>query len=667
MMGVFLFNKAEQLIKIVPPEDCFVSEQDLKLNDLIHHDIEIAYSDDLEEVSKFGMHDIDDPNNFLLYKITRKVTQDGITSVAGIHVFFDDLKGGVVRDIRPNGGASSALAQILDGSRWQVGISTTTKSASSNFYYLQKNDAFWKFLKEWGVEFKLRMNFVNGQVSTCFVDIADMYAPYHGKWYEIGDSLLTIVAEEEHSNIFTAFLGRGKGEEVGEGYGRKITFEDIGWSVANGDPVDKPVSQDFVEIPWATTLYGYANGTPRIGILDFPDVEDKAELLQKTYEAGLLNCVPKRQFKASVEPGGIAEPGEIVSLIDDSIGVRYQARIFRLKRDFLNRNNRVFEFGEKLVRSQAERIRLEREETTQRFIEQELLLDQVRNEVIQSYFNEDGYNYELRAGNDYELPAGLYSFNAPIDQNPTKVIYFGAGKFLIANSKLPNGNWNWRTAGDGDGLVADVITTGTLNASLVKAGVLSDVLGRNSINLESGAFSLGNGDISYNPTTGKTLVKDAAIDTLSANKLSAGTIDALNIRIKNQNLSEFVRGMLPISTAQIGFSGSSPAEFKMTGTGNNFGANSSYVKINDTGGRGQVLINGTLAATGSSYFWELNTNGLFGGASLAGARQVVGFDAGQNLTRLCDPSGTGVFALQSGSAYYKGRQLYFDGDVLKGV
>lgn len=46
----------------------------------------------------------------------------------------------------------------------------------------------------------------------------------------------------------------------------------------------------------------------------------------------------------------------------------------------------------------------------------------------------------------------------------------GAGQLLIANSKLPDGSWDWRTAMNGDGIVADQITTGRLKAELIQAG-----------------------------------------------------------------------------------------------------------------------------------------------------------------------------------------------------
>ena len=62
---------------------------------------------------------------------------------------------------------------------------------------------------------------------------------------------------------------------------------------------------------------------------------------------------------------------------------------------------------------------------------------------------------------------GLITYDKPIDQNPTMAIQLLGGAFRIANSKLPNGEWNWRTFGDGNGFVADAFIGGLLKGGKV--------------------------------------------------------------------------------------------------------------------------------------------------------------------------------------------------------
>src|SRR5699024_55344 len=79
------------------------------------------------------------------------------------------------------------------------------------------------------------------------------------------------------------------------------------------------------------------------------------------------------------------------------------------------------------------------------------VIEDTREGLENSYYNNDGYNYELKTGNTCGLPAGYYSFNAPIHENPSKVIYMGAGRMAIANRKKSDGTWDWKTFGTGDG------------------------------------------------------------------------------------------------------------------------------------------------------------------------------------------------------------------------
>ena len=132
-------------------------------------------------------------------------------------------------------------------------------------------------------------------------------------------------------------------------------------------------------------------------------------------------------------------------------------------------------------------------------------LDDMRLSIINDYFNRDSYNYDLKVGNKYDLPSGYYSFDAPIDQNPTRVIFIGGGIMAIANSKTTDGSWNWRTAATGDGFVADAVATGILNADLIRTGRL---VSRNNItwlDIDNGSFSFANNRLTYSSAEGLKL------------------------------------------------------------------------------------------------------------------------------------------------------------------
>ena len=362
-----------------------------------------------------------------------------------------------------------------------------------------------------------------------YIDIADRLSQDYGKWYEYGSNLLTITAERT-AVPYTAFVGRGKGEEVGDGYGRRITFEGVEW-VTPTNPVNKPMDQAWVDIPEATAAYGYEDGSPRIGIVEFPEITDPVALLQATYEHALANARPAVQFSSNVIETGTAEAGETVTVLRPDSGIRYKTRIFKYKRNFLTGKVRSVEFGDQLQASTAQRAAEMAAEARAKEIESLTLLQTLRNAITAAYFNTDGYNYDLSAGNVYGLPGGYYSFDAPIDESPAQAIYMGAGKLLISNSKDPTGQWVWRTAADGNGLVADAITTGILNANLITAGILKG--GKVNWNLETGVFyigdSLATADISWD---GANLYINGAEIDISAN----ATITALDGRLDSAEL-----------------------------------------------------------------------------------------------------------------------------------
>jgi len=75
--------------------------------------------------------------------------------------------------------------------------------------------------------------------------------------------------------------------------------------------------------------------------------------------------------------------------------------------------------------------------------------------------------------------------------NPTKAMGILADGFAIANNKLSNGDWDWKTFGTADGFVADLIVAGILKAVTVEGctinggtiNVQTDVNVGNNINL----------------------------------------------------------------------------------------------------------------------------------------------------------------------------------------
>ncbi|MDU5466397.1 MAG: phage tail spike protein [Peptoniphilus harei] len=467
MKGIYLFDNKQNLIKSISADLLTENTQILELGGQITGIASFPYKEFNEDAEYFG---VKEDNNFWLYKIRKKTKESGYITIDGIHIFFDELKGAVVRDIRNQSTSGNLVVEkIISGTGWELKSNITKKIASKNYYYESAISAFYDAVKTWNFEFIPEILFKDGKIISKKISIYDEISKDYGKWYEYGDKLVKVVAESSTDELYTAFIGRGKGiaveDENGEktgGYSRKIKFDEIEYTnEKDGVKVVKPKGTDFIEIKEATKLYGYPDGTPRIGVVDFDNIEDPKLLADATFEYALKNTRPKLQLRANALETENIELGETVAIIRPDMNIRYKVRVFKIQKDFLKDKVVSFEFGDKIVRSAGERLKSELYEKRRREEEIDSYIDSLRDEINSSYFNDAAYNYDLKIGNKYNLPAGYYSFDRPIDKDPTKVIYMGAGKMLVADKKNPDGSWKWGTMATGEGVVAESIV-GTL-------------------------------------------------------------------------------------------------------------------------------------------------------------------------------------------------------------
>lgn len=503
---LYLFDVSEKLIGVINSSKIVYAVQTEILNNLVSLDVELK---DIEyEIVKnaeyIGHFDYMNKDTFCMYRIADNNTTDR-TLIKAVHIVFDELKAyGYIRDKRPSKMlCSQALEIILDGSRWEVGHVNSTSIGSTNWYDSTRLDALSDFISKWNVELVYRVEFDGQKITGRYIDIYNQAGRDTGLRLVYGSSAIDIKAEENKSNIYTALIGRGKGEEKFDesgqatgGFGRKIDFKDVVWSKSKGDPLDKPLGQEYIELPSMSKLYGYSDGTAKTRIAEFGECTDKKELLKLTYNELVSVSRPRVTFEAVVYKIGNVGIGDKVRIIRRDLDLFYTARAFKIERNLLDNRLTKITLGDYIQTSTEKQRRANSEKL--RGIEQALrdfkeasiknqasYIKRLQEAITKSYLNEDGYNYELKAGNEYNLPAGYYSFNKPIDQNPTKVIYVGAGKMMIANSKKSDGSWNWSTFGTGDGFVADVISAGTLKGGKVKW------------NLEDGTFLIGESEDNY--------------------------------------------------------------------------------------------------------------------------------------------------------------------------
>lgn len=482
---IYLFDKAEALYSTVNADDLREAYYEESINSA--GILRATMSAQLVIPTYVAHRDVVNPSSFLMYKVT-KFSEDGdLLTIEAIESAYDDLKAdGIVQDYRPTGRTVKQVSDtILSASRWSTGTVSSTKTVTDTYYFMNRLDAILELLKG-GLEVRFRVIITGSQVTGRFVDWYDSIGEDRGRRYVHGGGLLKVEREEDRSDIYTALIGRGKGTETYDdegnvtGFGRRTTFDSVVWTKASGKPVNKPAGQIYVEIPERTAEYGYPNGKPRIGVLELTDISDPEELLTETYNQLEIMSRPLVTYSANVRDEGTTGLGDTVGIIRG--GIRYKTRIYRRTVDLLRPKNVKIELGDKIQSYTAKKLsELSRQIETRTEEAKTSAFERAKAYMYNAeltYWGENGYNYDLKTGNQYGLPAGLYSFDLPIDQAYTKWIYFGAGKLVISDTKNPDGTWKLKTILDGSGLGVDTvganqIISGSVDTDHLKAGAIN--------------------------------------------------------------------------------------------------------------------------------------------------------------------------------------------------
>lgn len=291
--------------------------------------------------------------DFQLFEITliEDVRGDGSLKEAICTHTNGELLDEHIEDIRPtNQTAEYALTQALQGTRWQVGTVAELGSFSTNFYRESPKSAIAKIIETWGGELRYRVTIADNKITGRYVDLLARRGSDTGKTYEHGKDLVEVTRSIDVSTLKTAVRGYGKGEEIGDGFSRRITFEDVEWSIEKGDPADKPLGQDWIGDDQARETWGRTNddGTirHRFGRFEDSDEEDQAALLKHTYEYLQTVNQPIANYSGKVVDlfrlndyeHERAILGDTAAILDDELTpvIEVKSRIIELKRDLLD-------------------------------------------------------------------------------------------------------------------------------------------------------------------------------------------------------------------------------------------------------------------------------------------------------------------------------------------
>jgi len=479
---MLLFNRNEQYIATL--RDVLSAKHTEELNG--ENVLEIETLDEIEKnqsliyKDKYGYW-----HEFIVRGVEEERVEEGIIRrVFAEHSFYETW-GDYIEDKRPyDVPANIALESALGTTRWEVGIVDDLGINSTNFYHISTKEAVQKVAETWQGELKYRIEVSGNRVINRYVDLLARRGQDLGKRFTYTKDLISITKTVHRDDVITALYGYGKGEEIVDeegqptgGYGRRITFGDI-----NG-------GKNYVENEEARLIWGRNNpdGTKShvFGKVEFDDVEDPEELLRLTKEKLEELSKPLITYECKVidlkaygfEHEGV-ELGDWVGIVDKEFKppLRLKARVIKIVRDLLESENTEITLGN-FVPSITDAW-LEQEKHISNFRDKQGIWDRSkiidRDGTINAQFLNDlvaEMNRRMNAQGGYvyisDQGDGIITYDKPDPAEATMAIQILGGSFRIANSKGPDGSWQWRTFGDGNGFIADAFVGGVLKGGKV--------------------------------------------------------------------------------------------------------------------------------------------------------------------------------------------------------
>lgn len=378
---IYLFDKDEKLIKIVRKSAVKTALQKYALtteryvSDRLTVELKGLNADELEQVEYMAIQTMEDAHTFHYFYVAQKFS-DSLTTLIGVQSGIEELRKSPVFDKRPsNALARPVITDLLAGTNWQARFVGETAPHSTNFYYTSVFDALKKVCVVWDLEMQFFVEMNGNRIGARYIDFKQKIGQAVGKRVVYGHNALQILQEVERTNIFTALVGRGKGEETGDGYGRKITFEDVVWSRAQGKPVDKHKGQKYLELPLMTQQYGIKNADgsmrPKIGFVDFSEEENPEVLIERTYKALIDAARPQLTLKtSSVYLRGV-KVGDTIRVVRHDKKLDYDTRVFEITFNRLNNQSSDIKLGDRIGESNEAKAQTIADKAVEQFVNNE--------------------------------------------------------------------------------------------------------------------------------------------------------------------------------------------------------------------------------------------------------------------------------------------------------
>lgn len=222
--------------------------------------------------------------------------RSGVTAIDATDAAVWDLTGVIVKSVKlEDAGAAEAFGAILSGTGCALGTVTATgRTGDIDIYY----QSAWKALQDtraiYDARLVVRYGILDNAITGMALDVLAKESVFRGRFFDTAVDAESAYLTRSGRPV-TVLYGLGNSVSTGDNP-QKLTFSDIAWSKAGGDPADKPAGQDWIGDVEAMAIYGRVEDVYTNQYQD-----DPAKLLRETWEQLKKVCKPLVTATAMVQ------------------------------------------------------------------------------------------------------------------------------------------------------------------------------------------------------------------------------------------------------------------------------------------------------------------------------------------------------------------------------
>lgn len=415
--------------------------------------------------------------------------------------------------------ASVALSAALSGtSRWVAGTVTVTSTGGVSMYEMSSWEAISAMLEVWGGEIDADIRVDEfGVVSRRVNYLTALGSTRVTRRFDYSRDLVGIKRTVSDDPVAVRIIPRGKGEDTGYGYGRKIKIGDVNGGI---DWLQNDESAELYKLPNGSGGYEY----PTIYV-DNGDLEYEELLLDWGLEVLNDYTTPQVTYESTVhqyaaagmDPSGVAL-GDVVQCVDRAFregGLRINGRVTSIRISLSDERETELTIGHaqetmsSMLGSMKTSVRVLNDSlqglsaTTAQYLSDTL-------SVINRQINATGgYTYLVDG-------KGIRTYDKAVTDpavgtEADAVVEIKGGSIRIANTRTQAGEWNWKTVFVSGHVLAELVT-----AAQLVSGYIGSAVSGNYWNLDTGELRMAAANVTVGNQTLAQYVSDATSLTQSA-------------------------------------------------------------------------------------------------------------------------------------------------------